>query len=287
MSKPILDQLNPQQREAVTHTDGPMLILAGAGSGKTRVITHRFALIAKKSSPAKILAVTFTNKAAAEMKERIAALTKKELKDTWVGTFHSQCNRILRKEIPVLGYESNFTIFDGDDQANLIRHILKEFKLYEALYKGIISRISSLKAAFISPEEFLSNGEGYGFDEKLARVYVRYQDELKRCNALDYDDLIMLTIKLFEEHPKTLKKYQTLFNHVLVDEFQDTNKAQYRLLKLICEDHKNLCVVGDDDQSIYGFRGANVENILSFEKDYPKAKIIKLEQNYRSTKNIL
>ena len=287
MSKAILDQLNPQQKEAVTHTDGPMLILAGAGSGKTRVITHRFALLAKKSSHAKILAVTFTNKAAAEMKERIAALTKKELKNTWVGTFHSQCNRILRKEIPVLGYESNFTIFDNDDQANLIRHILKEFKLYEALYKGIISRISSLKAAFISPEEFLSNGEGYGFDEKLARVYVRYQDELKRCNALDYDDLIMLTVKLFEEHPKILNKYQAMFNHVLVDEFQDTNKAQYRLLKLICKEHNNICVVGDDDQSIYGFRGANVENILSFEKDYPKAKVIKLEQNYRSTKNIL
>lgn len=264
-----------------------MLILAGAGSGKTRVITHRFAYLAKKSAPTKILAVTFTNKAASEMKERIAALTKKDLKNAWVGTFHSQCNRILRKEIPALGYESNFTIFDMDDQASLIRHILKEFKLYEALYKGIISRISSLKADFISPDEFLLKGEGYGFDEKLARVYVRYQDELKRCNALDYDDLIMLTVKLFEEHPKVLRKYQNQFTHVLVDEFQDTNKAQYRLLKLICKEHTNLCVVGDDDQSIYGFRGASVENILSFEKDYPEAKIVKLEQNYRSTQNIL
>ncbi len=287
MSKSISDQLNPQQKEAITHPGGPMLILAGAGSGKTRVITHRFAYLAKKSAPTKILAVTFTNKAASEMKERIAALTKKDLKNSWVGTFHSQCNRILRKEIPALGYKSNFTIFDMDDQASLIRHILKEFKLYEALYKGIISRISSLKADFISPDEFLLKGEGYGFDEKLARVYVRYQDELKRCNALDYDDLIMLTVKLFEEHPKVLKKYQNQFTHVLVDEFQDTNKAQYRLLKLICKEHTNICVVGDDDQSIYGFRGASVENILSFEKDYPEAKVVKLEQNYRSTQNIL
>ena len=287
MSKSIHEELNPQQKEAVTHPGGPMLILAGAGSGKTRVITHRFAHLAKKSSPSKVLVVTFTNKAATEMKERIATLTKKELKNTWIGTFHSQCNRILRKEITVLDYKSNFTIFDSDDQASLIRHILKEFKLYEALYKGIISRISALKAEFISPDEFLSNGEGYGFDEKLARVYVRYQDELKRCNALDYDDLIMLTVKLFEEHPKILRKYQNQFTHVLVDEFQDTNKAQYRLLRLICKEHTNLCVVGDDDQSIYGFRGASVENILSFEKDYPKARVVKLEQNYRSTKNIL
>jgi DNA helicase-2/ATP-dependent DNA helicase PcrA len=287
MSKIILDQLNPQQKEAITHTGGPILILAGAGSGKTRVITHRFAHLAKKTSPSKILAVTFTNKAAGEMKERISALIKKDLKNTWVGTFHSQCNRILRKEIAILGYKNNFSIFDSDDQSSLIRHILKEFKLYEALYKGIISRISGLKADFISPEDFLSNGEGFGFDEKLARVYVRYQDELKRCNALDYDDLIMLTVKLFEGHPEILKKYQDMFKYVLVDEFQDTNKSQYRLLKLITNEHRNICVVGDDDQSIYGFRGANVDNILSFEKDFPDVKVIKLEQNYRSTKNII
>jgi len=287
MSKTILSELNTKQQEAITNPDGPMLILAGAGSGKTKVITHKFAYLAKKTSPSKILAVTFTNKAAGEMKERIASLTKKDLKNAWVGTFHSQCNRILRKEITALGYNSSFTIFDADDQSSLIRHILKEFKLYEALYKGIISRISGLKAAFITPEAFLSDGEGFGFDEKLARVYVRYQDELKRCNALDYDDLIMLTIKLFEEHPEVLKKYQAQFNYVLVDEFQDTNKAQYRLLKLICQTHNNICAVGDDDQSIYGFRGANVENILTFEKDFPKARIVKLEQNYRSTQNIL
>lgn len=283
----ILEGINPQQKEAITHSDGPMLILAGAGSGKTRVITHKFAYLSKQASPNKILTMTFTNKAAAEMRERIHSLIKKDLKNTWIGTFHSQCNRVLRKEIPALGYRSDFTIYDDDDQHNLIRHILKEFKIHEALYKGFQSRISSLKASSVGPEEFLSNGEGFGFEERLARVYVRYQDELKRCNALDFDDLIMLTIKLFKENPEVLKKYQDMFNHILVDEFQDTNQAQYDLIKLLAAPHQNICAVGDDDQSIYAFRGANIKNILSFEKDFPKAKIIKLEQNYRSTQNIL
>jgi DNA helicase-2/ATP-dependent DNA helicase PcrA len=287
MSKQLLDNLNTEQKKAVLEKSGPLLILAGAGSGKTRVLTHRFAHLASKTSPDKILAMTFTNKAAGEMRERIESLIKKDIKGTWVGTFHSQCNRILRREIAALDYRGDFSIYDNYDQCNLVRHILKEFKIYEAMYKGILSRISSLKSASISPEEFISNGEGYGFEEKLARVYVRYQDELKRCNALDYDDLIMLCIRLFEENPGTLKKYQSMFDNILVDEFQDTNPAQYRLLRLLAEDHQNICVVGDDDQSIYAFRGANVQNILSFEKDYPDAKVIKLERNYRSTQNIL
>jgi len=287
MADHIFEELNPRQKEAILHKNGPLLILAGAGSGKTRVITHKFAYLAKKHSPYSILTVTFTNKAAEEMKERISCLMRKDLKNTWIGTFHSQCNKILRKEISVLGYGRDFTIFDENDQCSLIRHILKEFKIYEALYKGILSRISALKSSCISPEEYLSDCDGFGFEEKLARVYIRYQDELKRCNALDFDDLIMLTTKLFTEYPDKLKKYQGMFKHVLVDEFQDTNSAQYKLLKVLCSDMNNICVVGDDDQSIYAFRGANINNILNFEKDFPNATVIKLEQNYRSTRNII
>jgi len=287
MADSILDELNPHQKEAILHENGPLLILAGAGSGKTRVITHKFAYLSKKHSPNSILTVTFTNKAAEEMKERISCLLRKDLKNTWIGTFHSQCNKILRKEINALGYGRDFTIYDDEDQSNLIRHILKEFKIYEALYKGILSRIGSLKSSCITPESYLSDCDGFGFEEKLARVYIRYQDELKRCNALDFDDLIMLTIELFRKHPDRLKKYRNMFEHVLVDEFQDTNSAQYELIKLLCEGKNNVSVVGDDDQSIYGFRGANINNILNFEKDFPKATVIKLEQNYRSTKNII
>jgi DNA helicase-2/ATP-dependent DNA helicase PcrA len=287
MSKAILEGLNPQQRAAISHKGSPILVFAGAGSGKTRVITHRYAYFAKKHSPNSILAVTFTNKAADEMKVRIASLIKKDLKGAWIGTFHSQCSRILRKEIGALGYKSDFSIYDVDDQHSLIRHILKEFNIYEALYKGILSRISALKSAAITPEEFLANGDSFGFEERLARVYVRFQDELKRCNALDFDDLIMLTIRLFEENPNILKKYLSQFRYMLVDEFQDTNRAQYRLIKLLSKPDKDICVVGDDDQCIYGFRGAKVRNILDFEKDFPNTKVIKLEQNYRSTMNIL
>ncbi|HBR21995.1 MAG TPA: ATP-dependent DNA helicase PcrA, partial [Nitrospiraceae bacterium] len=289
MSKEILlNDLNPQQREAVLHEGSPLLVLAGAGSGKTRVITHKFAYYAKsnKVSPHSIFAVTFTNKASDEMKRRIAMLIGKDMDGSWIGTFHSQCNRILRKEIKAIGYNNNFLIYDADDHCNLIRHILKEFRIYEAMYKGVASRISSLKSSLVTPSRFLSKTDGFGFDEKLAKVYVRYQDELKRSNALDFDDLIMLTVKLFEENPALLEKYRTIFNYVLVDEFQDTNYAQYRLLKLLAA-RDNICVVGDDDQSIYKFRGADVRNILNFEKDFPRAKVIKLEQNYRSTQNIL
>jgi DNA helicase-2/ATP-dependent DNA helicase PcrA len=287
MADPILEELNPQQKEAITHCEGPLLILAGAGSGKTRVITHKFAYLAKKHGPRSMLAVTFTNKAAEEMKERISLLLRKDLRNTWIGTFHSQCNKILRREIGKLGYQTDFTIYDEDDQSNLIRHILKEFKIYEALYKGILSRISSLKSCCVTPDSYLSDCDGFGFEEKLARVYIRYQDELKRCNAVDFDDLILLTTQLFREHPEEMGKYREMFSHILVDEFQDTNTAQYEMLKLLCNDEQNISVVGDDDQSIYGFRGANLNNILNFEKDFPDATVIKLEQNYRSTKNII
>ena len=284
-----MHDLNPQQKEALTYVDSPLLVFAGAGSGKTRVIAHKFSYLnkSKKIPKDSILTVTFTNKAAEEMKERISGILDKDLNGVWVGTFHSQCNRILRKEIKALGYRDNFSIYDEDDQCNLVRHILKEFKIYEALYKGIVSRISILKSSLVSPEEFLSSGDGFGFDEKLAKVYVRYRDELKRGNALDFDDLITLTVRLFEANPKVLEKYQNKFSYILVDEFQDTNFAQYHLLKLLAAAHQKISVVGDDDQSIYRFRGADVNNILQFENDFPGARLIKLEQNYRSTQHIL
>ncbi len=290
MSKESLMQdLNPQQKEALKHCEGPLLVLAGAGSGKTRVITHKYAYLVKthKISPESILTVTFTNKAANEMKERIQHLLGKDLRQTWIGTLHSQCGKILRKEIKTLGYAPDFSIYDEDDRCTLIRHILKEFKIYEALYKGVSSRINILKSSLIGPEDFLATGDGFGFDEKLARVYVRYQDELKRSNALDFDDLIMLTVKLFREHPPVLKKYQGAFPHILVDEFQDLNASQYQMVRLLALDRKNICAVGDDDQSIYRFRGADVRHILRFEKDFPGAKVVRLERNYRSTQNIL
>ncbi len=285
----VMQDLNPQQKEALKHIDGPLLVLAGAGSGKTKVITHKYAYYVKnqKTPPESILTVTFTNKAAKEMKERIHALLGRELKQNWIGTLHSQCGRILRSEIKCLGYSPHFSIYDEDDRCNLIRHILKEFKIYEALYKGVSSRINFLKSSLIGPEDFLASGDGFGFDEKLAKVYVRYQDELKRSNALDFDDLIMLTVRLFESHQAVLKKYQTLFSHILVDEFQDLNFAQYQFIRLLATAHKNICAVGDDDQSIYRFRGADIRHILDFEKDFPGAKIVRLERNYRSTQNIL
>lgn len=284
-----MHDLNPQQKEALTYFDSPLLVFAGAGSGKTRVIAHKFCYLhkARKLPQDSILTVTFTNKAADEMKERIHHSIEKDLNGSWIGTFHSQCNRVLRREIKAIGYSNNFTIYDDDDQYNLVRHILKEFKIYEALYKGIVSRISFLKSSLVGPEEFLASGDGFGFDEKLAKVYVRYQDELKRSNALDFDDLILLTVKLFENNQKLLEKYQDKFSYILVDEFQDTNYAQYYLVRLLASARKKICVVGDDDQSIYKFRGANVNNILHFEKDFPGTKLIKLEQNYRSTQYIL
>ncbi|HWR59128.1 MAG TPA: UvrD-helicase domain-containing protein [Thermodesulfovibrionales bacterium] len=284
----LFEGLNPQQREALLHTEGPLLILACAGSGKTRVIAHKFAHLvrSKKFSPNSILALTFTNKAANEMKERISSLSGKDTGGSWIGTFHAQCNKLLRKEIRPLGFRPDFSIYDEDDRHALIRHILREFRFHEALFKGVVAKISSLKSSLIEPDEFLSTGDGFGFDEKLAKVYVRYKDELKRCNALDFDDLIGLTVMLFEQYPEILEKYRKAFSYILVDEFQDTNHAQYRLLKLLGL-HKNISVVGDDDQSIYRFRGADVTNVFRFEKDFPGARTIRLEQNYRSTQNIL
>jgi DNA helicase-2/ATP-dependent DNA helicase PcrA len=285
----LLNDLNVQQKEAVLHNNGPILVLAGAGSGKTKVITHRFAYLntAHKVPNTSILAMTFTNKAAEEMRERVERLTKKSSKGLWLGTFHSLSARILRKEIDHLGLRKDFCIYDNEDSGNIIRSILKEFKVHEALYKGILSKISSLKASLIDPEELLANEDSYGFDEKFARVYVRYKDELRKNNALDFDDLIMFCVKLFENHPDVLKKYQNEFLHIMIDEFQDTNHSQYRLAKLFASKNKNICVVGDDDQSIYKFRGAEVKNIHTFKKDFSKAKVIRLEQNYRSTRNIL
>ncbi len=287
--KSLISGLNSQQKDAVLHTNGPLLILAGAGSGKTKVITHRFAYLtaAEKIAPTSILAMTFTNKAAKEMKERIESITKTSTKGLWIGTFHSLSARILRKEIDNIGYSSDFCIYDESDSGNLVRSILKEFKIHEALYRGISSKISSLKASLVGPDELLANEDSYGFDEKFARVYVRYQNELKKNNALDFDDLIMLTVKLCEEHPAVLKKYQKEFSHIMIDEFQDTNASQYRLTALLAGKQKNICVVGDDDQSIYKFRGAEVGHIRNFKKDFKKTKTIRLEQNYRSTQNIL
>ncbi|MBI4682283.1 MAG: DUF3553 domain-containing protein [Nitrospirae bacterium] len=285
----LLNNLNPQQKSAVLHNTGPLLVLAGAGSGKTKVITHRFAYLstAHKVPPMSILAMTFTNKAANEMKQRIESLTGKSANSLWIGTFHSLSARILRKEIDVLGYGKDYCIYDESDSGNIVRSVLKEFKIHEALYKGILSKISSLKASLISPEDLLANEDSYGFDEKFVRVYVKYQDELRKNNALDFDDLIMCTVKLFEQNPGLLKKYQLDFSHLMVDEFQDTNASQYRLMELFASKHKNICAVGDDDQSIYKFRGAEVKNIHKFKNDFSKTKVIMLEQNYRSTQRIL
>jgi DNA helicase-2/ATP-dependent DNA helicase PcrA len=289
LSEVIMRELNPQQKQALEIADGPLLVLAGAGSGKTRVITHKFAHLvkAKKASHDAVLTVTFTNKAANEMKERIRTLLGRDMKSSWIGTLHSQCSKILRKDIHALGYSNDFSIYDEDDRCTLIRHILKEFKIYEALYKGVSSRLNLLKASLVGPDDFLAAGDGFGFDEKLARVYVRYQDELKRSNALDFDDLIMLAERLFRENPSVLSKYQEQLPYVLVDEFQDLNLAQYQLVKMLALKHRNICAVGDDDQSIYRFRGADVQHILDFEKDFPKARVVRLERNYRSTQNIL
>jgi DNA helicase-2/ATP-dependent DNA helicase PcrA len=290
MAKEVsLEDLTPPQKEAVLHAGGPVLVLSGAGSGKTLILTCRYSnLVKKKKMPSSsIFTVTFSNRAAEEMKSRISVLAGCEPRNGWIGTFHAHCNRILRKDINAIGYKPNFIVFDEDDQNSLIRNILKEFNIYEALYKGVSARISMLKASLISPEDFLSQGDGFSFDEKLGRVYMRYQDELKRCNALDHDDLILKTVRLFEQRPDILDKYLAMFQSLLVDEFQDTTRAQYRLLQILSGTNMNICAVGDDDQSIYRFRGADVGNILNFSKDFPGAKVIKIGQNFRSSRHIL
>jgi len=286
----LLNGLNPEQQKAVKTTDGPLLLMAGAGSGKTRVLTHRIAylMVEKQINPYNILAITFTNKAAREMKDRIYSMMGGVADEIWVSTFHSMCVRILRRDIDRLGYNRNFTILDTTDQQSVIKSILKEKNLDPKKYdpRAILGSISSSKNELITPEEFAKNAGGH-LDQIVADVYDRYQKRLRKNQALDFDDLIMVTIQLFQRVPEVLEYYQRKFQYIHVDEYQDTNRAQYMLVKLLAQRFQNLCVVGDSDQSIYRWRGADIANILSFEKDYPRAQVILLEQNYRSTKSIL
>lgn len=287
----IYEGLNPQQQEAVCHTEGPLLLLAGAGSGKTRVLTHRIAyLIEEKGvNPWNILAITFANKAAGEMRERVDKIVGFGSENIWVSTFHSSCVRILRRYIDRLGYDNNFTIYDADDQKTVMKEVCKYLQIDTKLYRerSLLAAISSAKDELISPEEFLANAGGDWGQKKIAQVYEEYQKRLKGSNALDFDDLIVKTVELFRCCPDVLDYYQERFRYIMVDEYQDTNTAQFKFVSLLAEKYKNLCVVGDDDQSIYKFRGANIRNILEFEKVFPQAYVIKLEQNYRSTQNIL
>lgn len=282
--------LNPQQAEAVINTEGPMLIMAGAGSGKTKVLTCRVAnLLQKGVRPYRILAITFTNKAAAEMRERVNNMSGLAAKDVWLFTFHAFCARFLRMEIDKLpGYGGNFAIYDTADSQNLIKQILKEMNLDDKRFQpsGILSRISNAKNALQDAAAFARQAGDF-YEQKVADIYSRYEQKLQLNNALDFDDLLMLSIKLLQENKEVREKYQDRFDYLLVDEYQDTNHAQYLLTKFLAAKHRNICVVGDADQSIYGWRGADIQNILDFEKDYPDAKVIKLEQNYRSTQIIL
>lgn len=286
----LIAKLNPAQKEAVLHGEGPLLILAGAGSGKTRVLTHRVAYLVRQGvDPQRILAITFTNKAAKEMKERLIHLIgEKDVARLWVSTFHAACVRILRREIGALGYQSNFVIYDSADQQTLIKNCLKDLNLDEKKFtpRAILAAISNAKNRLMGPERYDFEAANF-FEQKVSQVYKLYQQKLKEANALDFDDLLMLTVKLFKENPAILHYYQHKFQHILVDEYQDTNHAQYLLVKMLGEEHRNVYVVGDPDQSIYGWRGADIQNILDFEEDYPEAKVIKLEQNYRSTQTIL
>ena len=285
------DILNPQQQEAVFHTEGPVLILAGAGSGKTRVLTHRAAYMIEEKGidPYHILAITFTNKAAGEMRERMDDLVGDGSEKIWVSTFHSTCVRILRRYIDRLGFDNNFTIYDADDQKTVMKEICKRLEIDTKLYKerAFLNAISSAKDELISPEEFTLRAAGDFAKQKQAQVYREYQQVLRKNNALDFDDLIFKCVELFRADEQVLDQYQERFRYIMVDEYQDTNTAQFYLIQLLAKKHQNLCVVGDDDQSIYKFRGANIHNILNFESYFPDAKVIKLEENYRSTQNIL
>lgn len=287
----IYDTLNPMQKEAVLHTEGPLLILAGAGSGKTRVLTHRIAYLIeeKEVNPWNILAITFTNKAAGEMRERVDSLVDFGAENIWVSTFHSTCVRILRRYIEHLGYTTSFSIYDSDDQKTLMKQVFKTLDIDTKQYKerSVLGIISSVKDKLISPEEFLLNAGQDFRQKKVGEIYREYQNQLKKNNALDFDDLIVKTVELFQNDSQILDYYQERFRYIMVDEYQDTNTAQFKLISLLASKYRNLCVVGDDDQSIYRFRGADIENILSFEQTFPGARVIKLEQNYRSTQNIL
>ena len=287
----IYDTLNAEQREAVFHTEGPLLILAGAGSGKTRVLTHRIAyLIEEKGiNPWNILAITFTNKAAGEMRERVDDIVGFGSESIWVSTFHSTCVRILRRHIDRLGYDNNFTIYDSDDQKTLMKDVCKLLQIDTKTYRErtILSAISSAKDEMVTPEEYELNAYGEFSKKKIAEAYKEYERQLKANNALDFDYLLVKTVQLFQTQPEILEYYQDRFRYIMVDEYQDTNTVQFKLISLLAAKYKNLCVVGDDDQSIYKFRGANIQNILSFEKEFEHTKVIKLEQNYRSTSTIL
>jgi len=286
----VLKDLNKPQQEAVTTTEGPVLILAGAGSGKTKALTHRLAYLIseKKVSPASILSVTFTNKAAGEMKERMAKLIGSEEKLPWMGTFHSICVKILRREATHIGYPTSFTIYDTQDQLAVVKKIMQDKGIDTKHYNpnAILYYIGSSKNEFITPAEY-KKFVNSPFEEVVFDVYKEYQKYLKTIGAMDFDDLLVLCVQLFEDHKEVLEKYQRIFQYIMIDEYQDTNQVQYMWAKMLSAKSGNICVVGDDSQSIYGFRGANFRNILNFERDYKGAKIIKLEQNYRSTKNIL
>ena len=287
------DKLNDMQKKAVLQTEGPVLILAGAGSGKTGALTVRIAhLLETGVKPWNILAITFTNKAAKEMRERVEKLVGDTARDMWISTFHSTCVRILRREIQHLDYENQFSIYDSDDQEKIMREAFKRLNMSTTdksfSVKGAMSIISHLKEEMTSWEDYAQHVDKNDLKAvRIAKVYQTYQKMLKENNALDFDDLIYKTVLLFRQFPDVLEKYQERFRYIMVDEYQDTNTSQYELVAMLAAKYKNLCVVGDDDQSIYGWRGANIRNILDFEKDFPDTTVIKLEQNYRSTKKIL
>ena len=293
--KDFLNNLNNSQLESTLQMDGPMIVIAGAGSGKTRVLTYKIAyLMTEGVDPFNILALTFTNKAAKEMKERIATIVGSEAKNLWMGTFHSVFARILRIEAHKIGYTSNFTIYDSDDSQKLVSRIIKEFNLDkdQYKYKSIFSRISSMKNSFITPNNYLNNEELLLSDKisnrsKFYQIYNEYVERCFKAGAMDFDDLLLKTNELLNSYPDTLSKYQNIFKYILVDEYQDTNHSQYLIIRALSDKFQNICVVGDDAQSIYSFRGANINNILNFQKDFPDSKIFRLEQNYRSTKNIV
>jgi DNA helicase-2/ATP-dependent DNA helicase PcrA len=286
----LLESLNPTQLDAVKHTEGPLLILAGAGSGKTRVLTHRIAYILDRglAAPEEVLAITFTNKAAGEMKDRVALLVGPDSRKMWVSTFHAFCARILRVHAEKLGYKREFTIYDAADQVRLVRRCIVELGKDPKRFnpRSFAAQISAAKNVLMTPEDYLRSTEGY-IAENVAEVYDLYQTRLYENNAMDFDDLIMQTVGLLEVFADVRERYQTRFKYIHVDEYQDTNHAQYRLVNILAAAHRNLCVVGDDDQSVYSWRGADIRNILDFERDYPEAKVVKLEQNYRSTQTIL
>ena len=287
----IYDTLNEQQKEAVFHTEGPLLILAGAGSGKTRVLTHRIAYLIEERgvNPWNILAITFTNKAAGEMRERVDRLVGFGAESIWVSTFHSTCVRILRRYIDRIGFDTNFTIYDSDDQKSLMRDVCRVLDVDTKKYKErmFLSAISAAKDEMITPDEYELNAAGDFGKQKIAQVYREYERQLHANNALDFDDLLLKTVQLFQTQPDVLESYQERFLYIMVDEYQDTNTVQFKFVSLLAAKYQNLCVVGDDDQSIYKFRGANIRNILNFEQEFQNARVIKLEQNYRSTQNIL